>query len=93
MVANNNFCGVGIAPDARIGGIRMLDGSVTDSVEARAIGFNVENIDIMSASWGPSDNGRMVNGPGKLSQASLEKGVTKVPYTTTSTTSSLAADI
>lgn len=87
MVANNNFCGVGIAPDAKVGGVRMLDGSVTDSVEARAIGFNVENIDIMSASWGPSDNGRMVDGPGRLSKASLEKGVTKVQSSANTTTS------
>lgn len=78
MVAGNNFCGVGIAPHAKVGGVRMLDGPITDTVEARSVGFRVENIDIMSASWGPSDNGQMVNGPGKLSSTGFDKGITKV---------------
>lgn len=78
MVANNNWCGVGIAPDAKIGGVRMLDGPVTELVESKSISFNVENIDIMSASWGPSDNGKMVDGPGRLANAAFNKGITKV---------------
>lgn len=36
-VANNNICGVGIAYDSKIGGVRMLDGDVTDAVEARSL--------------------------------------------------------
>lgn len=78
MVGHNKWCGVGIAPHSKVGGIRMLDGPVTDVVESRAVAFNVENIDIMSASWGPSDNGRMVDGPGKLGLAGFEKGVSEV---------------
>ncbi|KAF7665948.1 hypothetical protein LDENG_00125640 [Lucifuga dentata] len=35
MEANNAYCGVGIAFTARIGGIHMLDGSVTSAVGAR----------------------------------------------------------
>lgn len=78
MVGNNNYCGVGIAPHSKIGGVRMLDGEVSDVVESRSVSFNVKNIDIMSASWGPSDNGRMVDGPGKLGVAAFEKGITEV---------------
>jgi furin len=33
--ANNSECAVGIAYEAGIGGVRMLDGDVTDAVEAR----------------------------------------------------------
>jgi furin len=33
--ANNSECAVGIAFNAGIGGVRMLDGDVTDAVEAR----------------------------------------------------------
>lgn len=33
--ANNGVCGVGVAFDARVGGIRMLDGPVDDAVEVR----------------------------------------------------------
>ena len=46
--------------NAKIGGIRMLDGHVTDRVEAEAIAFNHKYIDIYSASWGPNDDGRTV---------------------------------
>uniref|UniRef100_A0A915DJ02 P/Homo B domain-containing protein n=1 Tax=Ditylenchus dipsaci TaxID=166011 RepID=A0A915DJ02_9BILA len=43
---------VGIAFNARIGGIRMLDGDVTDAVEATSLSHNFQHIDIYSASWG-----------------------------------------
>ena len=33
--ANNSVCSVGVAFGAGIGGVRMLDGDVTDAVEAR----------------------------------------------------------
>ena len=33
--ANNSECAVGIAFESGIGGVRMLDGDVTDAVEAR----------------------------------------------------------
>lgn len=39
----------------------MLDGHVTDRVEAEAIAFNHKYIDIYSASWGPNDDGRTVS--------------------------------
>ena len=37
MIANNGKCGVGIAYNSNIGGIRMLDGSVTDLLEGKAM--------------------------------------------------------
>ena len=56
----NGVCVPGIAYNAKIGGIRMLDGDVTDIVEAKSIGFNPDHVDIYSASWGPDDDGRTV---------------------------------
>ncbi len=44
--ANNGYCGVGIAYNASIGGVRMLDGIVNDAVEARALSLNPNHIDI-----------------------------------------------
>ena len=44
----------------------MLDGDVTDLVEAKSIGHNQGHVDIYSASWGPDDDGRTVDGPAKL---------------------------
>ncbi|CAF1234863.1 unnamed protein product [Adineta steineri] len=77
MIANNSICGVGIAYNAKIGGIRMLDGHVTDRIEAEAISFNHKYIDIYSASWGPNDDGRTVEGPGTLAAAAFIKGITE----------------
>ena len=35
-------------------------------VEAKSIGHNQGHVDIYSASWGPDDDGRTVDGPAKL---------------------------
>ncbi|CAF0847835.1 unnamed protein product [Rotaria sp. Silwood1] len=72
--ANNQICGVGIAYHARVGGIRMLDGEVTDSVEARSLSHRPDHVDIYSASWGPDDNGLVVDGPGLLAKKAFENG-------------------
>lgn len=66
MLANNSVCGVGVAYDSKIGGVRMLDGRVNDRIEAEALSFLIDHVDIFSSSWGPSDDGRAVEGPGKL---------------------------
>ncbi|UYV70978.1 FURIN [Cordylochernes scorpioides] len=74
--ANNSRCSVGVAYNAKIGGVRMLDGDVTDAVEARSIGLNPQHIDIYSASWGPDDDGKTVDGPGQLATRAFMDGVT-----------------
>uniref|UniRef100_A0AAY4E632 P/Homo B domain-containing protein n=1 Tax=Denticeps clupeoides TaxID=299321 RepID=A0AAY4E632_9TELE len=76
-VANNSHCIVGIAFNARIGGIRMLDGDVTDVVEAKSLGIRPDYIDIYSASWGPDDDGKTVDGPGPLAKQAFEVGIKK----------------
>ncbi|XP_063859924.1 furin-like protease 2 isoform X1 [Scylla paramamosain] len=74
-VAFNDFCGVGVAYNSSIGGVRMLDGTVNDAVEAQAISLNPEHIDIFSASWGPEDDGKTVDGPGPLAKRAFINGV------------------
>ncbi|XP_045436410.1 proprotein convertase subtilisin/kexin type 6 isoform X3 [Pipistrellus kuhlii] len=76
--ANNSYCIVGIAYNAKIGGIRMLDGDVTDVVEAKSLGVRPNYIDIYSASWGPDDDGKTVDGPGRLARQAFEYGIKKV---------------
>uniref|UniRef100_A0A8C1T209 Proprotein convertase subtilisin/kexin type 6 n=1 Tax=Cyprinus carpio TaxID=7962 RepID=A0A8C1T209_CYPCA len=76
-VANNSHCIVGIAYNARIGGVRMLDGDVTDVVEAKSLGIRQDYIDIYSASWGPDDDGKTVDGPGPLAKQAFELGIKK----------------
>lgn len=73
--AYNGVCGVGIAFNASIGGVRMLDGTVNDAVEAQALSHNPGHIDIYSASWGPEDDGKTVDGPGRLARQAFVDGV------------------
>lgn len=77
MQADNNKCGVGVAYNSKVGGIRMLDGIVTDAIEASSIGFHPDHVDIYSASWGPNDDGKTVEGPGRLAQKAFEYGIQK----------------
>ncbi|XP_041107116.1 PC3-like endoprotease variant B [Polyodon spathula] len=77
MEANNSFCGVGIAFHSKIGGIRLLDGPVTDSMEATALTYNNHFIDIYTCCWGPKDNGKKMAGPGKLTAKALRMGSEK----------------
>uniref|UniRef100_A0A9J7WZU1 Neuroendocrine convertase 1 n=1 Tax=Cyprinus carpio carpio TaxID=630221 RepID=A0A9J7WZU1_CYPCA len=83
--------------------IRMLDGIVTDAIEASSIGFNPDHVDIYSASWGPNDDGKTVEGPGRLAQKAFEYGIQKTSadlhnectetHTGTSASAPLAAGI
>jgi len=69
--ANNSFCVVGVAYNAGIGGIRILDGSVTDTLEAEALTYMMDKVDIYSASWGPPDSGKVMEGPGRHCKQAL----------------------
>ncbi len=42
---------MGIAYGAGIGGVRMLDGDVTDAIEARSLQLNNQHIQIYSARY------------------------------------------
>jgi subtilisin-like proprotein convertase family protein len=53
----------------------MLDGSVTDLVEATSLGFRQDHIDVYSSSWGPDDDGKTLDGPGVLAQKAFLQGI------------------
>ncbi|NXA22947.1 PCSK4 convertase, partial [Ibidorhyncha struthersii] len=76
--ANNQICGAGVAYNAKVGGVRMLDGPITDMVEAQSLSLRPQHIHVYSASWGPKDNGKTVDGPGVLATEAFYRGVTKV---------------
>lgn len=56
----------------------MLDGEVTDAVEAHSLGLNPNHIHIYSASWGPEDDGKTVDGPARLAEEAFFRGVSQV---------------
>ena len=79
MAKDNNVCGVGVAYNSKVAGIRLLSGLLhTDATEAIALGLNSQHIDIYSNSWGPYDDGIIVDGPGRLALTALEQGVRTV---------------
>nr|XP_050869949.1 neuroendocrine convertase 1-like [Vespula vulgaris] len=77
MEANNGKCGVGVAFEASIGGIKLLDGLVNDRVEGEALGFKPEIVDIYTASWGPPDDGKSLEAPGRLAKEAIDRGISK----------------
>lgn len=56
----------------------MLDGDVTDIVEAQSLSFRPQHIDIYLASWGPEDDGATLEGPGPLARLALRNGIKTV---------------
>uniref|UniRef100_A0A8C6SS57 Furin (paired basic amino acid cleaving enzyme) b n=1 Tax=Neogobius melanostomus TaxID=47308 RepID=A0A8C6SS57_9GOBI len=77
-VANNDVCGVGVAYNAKSEvSVRMLDGEVTDAVEAHSLSLNRQHIHIYSASWGPEDDGKSLDGPAKLAKEAFLQGITQ----------------
>jgi len=73
---DNGVCGVGVAYDSLVAGIRMLDQPyMTDLIEANSMGHEPNLIDIYSASWGPTDDGRTVDGPRNATMRAIVRGV------------------
>lgn len=78
---DNGICGVGIAYDSKVAGIRMLDQPyMTDIIEANSMSHEPNMIDIYSASWGPTDNGKTVDGPRNATMHAIVRGVNEGRY-------------
>ncbi|KAG0327241.1 pheromone processing endoprotease [Dissophora globulifera] len=73
--ARNDLCGVGVAWDAKVAGIRILSGEITDVQEAEALNYNFEETQIYSCSWGPTDDGQAMDGPRGLLLDAFINGV------------------
>lgn len=67
----NGFGVTGVAPEARIVGIRLIGDYITDLQEAEAISHRHDVIAIKNNSWGPNDNGAVLSGPDELAEAAL----------------------
>ncbi|KAF2259689.1 KEX1 protease precursor [Lojkania enalia] len=71
----NNACGVGVAYDSKISGVRILSGDITDADEALAINYALGKNDIYSCSWGPPDDGKTMQAPGILIEQAMIKAI------------------
>ena len=78
MSKDNNNCGVGVAYGCKIGGLKLDLGDSEDLTEANALSYRLSYIDVYSNSWGPSDYGFVVDGPGYYLASTFENGVRQV---------------
>lgn len=85
--ANNDgaSCGVGVAYDAGLSGIRLISVGTSDTMEYAALSYQKNVNHIYSSSWGPTDGYPDYNdlslpwdlrGPGTLTLQALQNGVT-----------------
>ncbi|KAI0474710.1 peptidase S8/S53 domain-containing protein [Xylaria cf. heliscus] len=75
--AKNDVCGVGVAYDSKIAGIRILSKQISDADEAAAMNYDYQHNQIYSCSWGPPDDGRSMDAPGILIKKAMLNGVQK----------------
>ena len=78
MSKDNNNCGVGVAYGCKIGGLKLDLGDSEDLTESDALSYRLSYIDVYSNSWGPSDYGFVVDGPGHYLASTFESGVRQV---------------
>ncbi|KAG9011154.1 pheromone processing endoprotease [Tulasnella sp. JGI-2019a] len=71
----NDVCGVGVAYDSKVSGIRILSGAISDADEAAALNYGFNRTDIYSCSWGPPDDGRSMEAPSSLIVKAVLNGI------------------
>lgn len=71
----NNVCGIGLAYESKVAGVRILSGPITDVDEAAALNYGYQNVSIYSCSWGPPDNGQSMEGPNYLIKKAIVNGI------------------
>ncbi|KAL8927635.1 MAG: hypothetical protein Q9172_001264 [Xanthocarpia lactea] len=71
----NGVCGVGVAYNAKIGGLRILSKVISDEDEAVAMNYAFQENQIYSCSWGPPDDGRAMDAPGILIRRAMVNAI------------------
>ena len=70
-------CAFGVAPMATLAGVRLISEPVSDATEAAALSHDCESVSVYSCSWGPSDDGERVEGPGPLAKSLVSECATE----------------
>ncbi|KAI0318823.1 kex protein [Amylostereum chailletii] len=71
----NDVCGVGIAYDSKVAGLRILSGPISDIDEAAALNNDFQETSIYSCSWGPPDDGKSMESPSYLIERAMVNGI------------------
>lgn len=69
------MCGVGVAYEAHVSGVRILSGPISDVDEAAALNYRYQENHVYSCSWGPPDDGRSMDAPKGLIAKAMLNGV------------------
>ncbi|CAO1625228.1 unnamed protein product [Sympodiomycopsis kandeliae] len=71
----NDVCGVGVAHEAHVAGLRILSGPISDVDEAAALNYAYHDNHVYSCSWGPPDDGRSMDAPKGLIAKAILNGI------------------
>lgn len=71
----NDVCGVGVAYDSKVAGIRILSKPISDADEAEALIYAYQHNQIYSCSWGPPDDGKSMDAPSVLIRRAMLKAI------------------
>ncbi len=71
---NNTECGIGVAFKSNNAGIRLLGNNFSDAKCAESLIYGLDQMDIYSNSWGPSDDGATIERY-PLALAAIERGI------------------
>ena len=74
-VGNNSIDVTGASFGATIAGSTLIACGTSDSLEADALSYHRDDIDIYTNSWGPFDDGMRLEAPGPLTLAAMESSV------------------
>ncbi|KAG9068668.1 pheromone processing endoprotease [Linnemannia hyalina] len=73
--AKNDLCGLGVAYGAKVAGLRILSGQITDVDEAAALNYRFQDNHIYSCSWGPPDDGQSMDAPKGVVLDAMKNGI------------------
>ena len=72
---DNGVCGMGVASGATLAGVRLIAEPTNDLEEAEGLTWRLGDVDIYSCSWGPNDDAKRMEAPGRLVWEAFEQGV------------------
>jgi subtilisin-like proprotein convertase family protein len=72
----NNIGAAGAARSASLAGLRLTSAAISDEHIASALGHQPNAIHVLNNSWGPSDDGETIQGPGPMTEAAIASAAT-----------------
>jgi len=71
---SNTLGGLGVAPEAKLAGLRLTADATDGEMEASAFAWKNDAFAIYNNSWGPSDDGKTLEGPAAIARDAILAG-------------------